>query len=135
MKIILSLIMLSTVIIAQTRFPEINQFVKSGRFIEADKMIDEKLSNKNISTEEMFELQFEKERLDRIRKDFNKTAEDVLKFVNKYYPDAKEKDLEKWEKDGSLEYKVIDGKKWYFSRAASNLFRINERSKKTKRTS
>ncbi|HEX9253453.1 MAG TPA: transglutaminase-like domain-containing protein, partial [Ignavibacteriaceae bacterium] len=77
-------------------------------------------------------LQFEKERLDRIRKDFNKTAEDVLKVVNKYYPDVKEKGLEKWEKDGSLEYKVIDGKKWYFSRAASNLFRINNEAKAQK---
>ncbi len=73
-----------------------------------------------------------KKDMDRIRKDFNKTSEDVLKFVNKYYPDAKEKDLEKWENDGSLEYKVIDGKKWYFSRAASNLFRINKEAKKQK---
>ena len=31
-----------------------------------------------------------------------------------------------------LEFKVIDGKKWYFSRAASNLFRINKEAKKQK---
>jgi hypothetical protein len=77
-------------------------------------------------------LQFEKERLDRIRKDFNKTDDDILKFVYKYYPNANVKDLEKWENDGSLEFKVIDGKKSYFSRAASNLFRINKEAKAQK---
>jgi hypothetical protein len=56
----------------------------------------------------------------------------LLKFVNKYYPNANESDLEKWENDGSLEYKIIDGKKWYFARAASNLFRINKEAKKQK---
>ncbi len=95
-------------------------------------MIDQKLASENLSPGEIFELQFEKERMGRIRKDFNKTAEDVLQFVNKYYPDAKEKDLEKWENDGSLEFKIIDGQKWYFARAASNLFRINKEAKKQK---
>lgn len=123
---------LTTIISAQTRYSEINQLVQSGKFKKATEMIDEKLNSIQIYSEEIFELQFEKERLDRIRKDFNKTAEDVLKFVNKYYPEAKEKNLEKWENDGSLEYKVIDGKKWYFSRAASNLFRINKDAKKKK---
>jgi transglutaminase-like putative cysteine protease len=117
---------------AQSRYSEINELVNSGEFNKATEMIDKKLESSNLSYDEIFELQFEQERLDRIRKDFNKTAEDILKFINKYYPDAKEKDLEKWEKDGSLEYKVIDGKKCYFSRAASNLFRINKEAKKQK---
>nr|MBP9583450.1 transglutaminase domain-containing protein [Ignavibacterium sp.] len=124
MKSILIAIMLTTFIKAQTQFDEINKLEQSGNFSKAIKMIDDKLANKDISFEEMFQLQYEKERLDRIKKDFNKTSEDVLKFVNKYYQNAKEKDLEKWENDGSLQYKIIDGKKWYFSRAASNLFRI-----------
>jgi len=124
--------MLTTLILAQTRYTDINQLVQSGEFKKATEMIDEKLKSDQFSSEEIFELQFEKERLDRIRKDFNKSAVDVLKIVNKYYPDAKENDLEKWEKDGSLEYKVIDGKKCYFSRSASNLFRINKEAKKQK---
>ncbi len=130
MKSIILIIMLTTLITAQTRFSEINQLVQSGEFNKAKEMIDKKIISDNLSSDELFELQFERERLDRIKKDFNKTAEDVLKFVNKYYPDAKEEDLEKWESDGSLEYKIIDGKKWYFSRAASNLFKINNEAKK-----
>ena len=120
------IVMITTLISAQTRYTEINQLVQSGEFKKATELIDEKLKSDQLSSDEIFELQFEKERLDRIKKDFNKTAEDILKFVNKYYPEAKEKDLAKWENNGSIEFKVIDGKKWYFSRAATNLFKINK---------
>jgi len=132
MKTIILIVMITSFVSAQIRYEDINQLVQSGEFKKASTLIDEKLKSNHLSSDEIFELQFEKERLDRIKKDFNKTAEDVLKIVNKYYPDAKEKNLEKWEKDGSLEFKVLDGKKWYFSRAASNLFRINKDAKKQK---
>ncbi len=132
MKTIILIAMLTTIISAQTRFTDINQLVYSGEFAKATEMIDQKLASENLSSGEIFELQFEKERLDRIKKDFNKSAEDILQFVNKHYPDAKEKDLEKWENDGSLEFMIIDGQKWYFSRAASNLFRINKEAKNQK---
>lgn len=124
--------MLTTIIKAQTQFTDINHFIQSGEFTTATSMIDKKLQSTEINSAEYFDLQFEKERLERVKKDFNKTAGDVLKDINKYYPNAKEKDLEKWENDGSLEFKIIDGKKWYFSRAASNLFLINKEVKKQK---
>jgi len=133
MKKITILLMIFTICtIAQTRFNDINQLVRSGEFSQAEKIINEKLNSDDLSYDEIFELQFEKERLDRVRKDFNKTAADILQVVNKYYPEATEKDLKKWEDDGSLEYKVIDGTKWYFSRAAYNLFRIDKEAKKQK---
>ena len=118
--------------IAQTRFNDINQLVRSGEFTKAEQLIEKNINSGKLTYNEVFELKFEKERLDRIRKDFNKTSTDVLQVVNKYYPEATENDLKKWEDDGSLEYKVIDGTKWYFSRAAYNLFRINKEAKKQK---
>lgn len=132
MKAIFLTIMFTTIIAAQTKYFDINQLVQSGEFSEASKIIDQKLQLGNLNSDEIFELQFEKERLDRIKKDFNKTADDILTFVRRYYPNPTEKDLAKWEQDGTLEFKIIDGKKFYFSRAASNLFRINEEAKKQK---
>lgn len=132
MKTIAFTIMLSALIFAQTKFEDINKLVQSGEFTKASELIDEKIRTMNLSHDEIFQLQFEKERLERIRKDFNKTVEDILKYVRKYYPDATETDLKKWEEDGSLEFKIIDGRKWYFARAASNLFRINKEAKKQK---
>jgi hypothetical protein len=123
---------MTSFISAQTRFTDLNELILKGEFTKAKKMIDEKIHSGTLGYPEIFELEFEKERLERIKLDFNKSSNDVLKFINKYYPELKEKDLIKWEEDGSLEYKIIDGKKWYFSRAASNLFRINKEAKKQK---
>lgn len=124
--------MLVTFIFSQTKFKDVNELVKQGEFRKASSLIDEKLKSSDLSYEEIFQLQFEKERLERIRKDFNKNSEDILKYIRKYYPNANEHDLIKWENDGSLEFKIIDGKKWYFARAASNLFRINKEAKRQK---
>ncbi len=132
MKTIFLIIMISSLILSQTKFDDINKLVTSGEFTNAIRLIDEKLQTQNLLYDDIFQLQFEKERLDRIRKDFNKTSEDILKYVRRYYPQADETYLKKWEDDGSLEFKVIDGQKWYFSRAASNLFRINKEAKKQK---
>jgi hypothetical protein len=132
MKELIFIVMLTSIITAQTRYTDINQLIQSGEFKKATELIDKKLSTDNLTIDEKKELSFEKERLDRIRKDFNKTSEDVLKFIQNYYPNANESDLAKWEKDGSLEYMIIDGQKWYFARAASNLFRINKEAKKQK---
>ena len=132
MKYFLLSILMTFLIQAQTKYPELNDLINSGEFKKASELIDEKIKSGNLSYDEIFQLQFEKERLDRIRKDFNKTTDDVLKYIRKYYPNADESDLRKWEDDGSLEYKIIDGKKWYFARAASNLFRINKDAKKQK---
>jgi hypothetical protein len=133
MKIILmSLLAAGSVMLAQTNYLSINKEIESGNFLKASLIIDEMIEKNQLSTVEQFELNFQKDRLERIRLDFRKTAEDVLEFVRKYYPDADEKMLEKWETDGSLEFKIIDGKKLYFNRAAANLFRINKEAKKRK---
>lgn len=132
MKCLLFYILMTFLINAQTKDSELNNLINSGEFKKASELIDKKIKSGNLSYDETFQLQFEKDKFDRIRKDFNKTAEDVLKYIRKYYPNADESDLRKWEFDGSLEYKIIDGKKWYFARAASNLFRINKEAKKQK---
>lgn len=132
MKIYFWIFLLTSMIAAQTKFNDVNELINSGEYSKAKELIDNKIKSTKITSEEKLDLLFEKERLDRIKIDFNKTADDVLKFINKYYPDVKEKDLAKWENDGSLEYKIIDGKKWYFSRSASNLFRINKEAKEQK---
>jgi hypothetical protein len=134
MKLILVifLIISQSILFAQTDYPEINSEINLGNFTKATTMIDSIINNGDLSHSQIYNLNFDKDKLNRIRLDFQKTQEDVLEYIKKYYPDADEKTLEKWEKDGSLEYKIIDGKKFYFNRAAANLFRINKEAKKQK---
>jgi len=126
------LLFLSSVLLAQTKYPEVNKEISDGNFTKADSMIDKIIYQSSLSPSEIYELDFQKDRMNRIRLDFQKSAGDILEYVRKYYPDADENTLENWEKDGTLEYKIIDGKKYYFNRAASNLFRVNKEAKMQK---
>jgi transglutaminase-like putative cysteine protease len=127
-----SIMFLTTPSPAQTPYDDLNKLVLAGEFTQAGTLIDAMLKKNTLAGTAAAELLFEKEKMDRIRKDFTKTSEDVLAELGKYYPGIKAGELEKWEKDGSLEFKTIDGRKWYFARAASNLFRINKEAKKRK---
>lgn len=117
---------------AQTKFPELNKEIKSGNFTKADSIIDDMLEKNSLSNEEKYELSFQKDKMHRIRLDFSKNEKDIIGELKKYYPDVNEQMLSDWEKDKSLEMKVINGEKRYFNNAVPNLFRVNKEAKKRK---
>ncbi|MGE5352884.1 MAG: transglutaminase-like domain-containing protein [Acidobacteriota bacterium] len=128
-KLISFLLIASSLFASPGKFSSIKKEISQGNFTKASKMIDSLIASNSLSVAEVNEAKFEKDKMERIRLDFQKTSDDILKYVKKYYPDADNKMLEKWEKDYSLESKVIDGQKRYFNRAASNLFLINKKAK------
>ena len=62
----------------------------------------------------------------RIKLDFSLTEEQVISRLNKNLKSFSPEEKEKWENSGWLEYKVINGEKRYFGRAASNLLLVKE---------
>lgn len=128
---ILFLIMFLT-LYAQSDLGTIKQEIEKGNFTAALKMIDTELAKPALSESERYDLNFERDRMLRIKIDFNKTREDILPYIKKYYPEVDDKQLEEWEKDNSLEHMIIDGEKKYFARSASNLFLINKNAKERK---
>ncbi|MCB9248892.1 MAG: transglutaminase domain-containing protein [Ignavibacteriales bacterium] len=120
-------------ILAQTDYPKLNYEINNGNFSEANKIIDIYLDDPRLSEDQKDLLKFEKERLERIKKDFKLTQTDVLDYIKKFIPEANENMLYKWESDGSLEIKVINGEKKYFNRSHTNLFRINKEAKERKK--
>lgn len=130
MKLTFALLVVFTgLVLPQVKFSPVENEISKGNFTQASKMIDSLISTNSLTVSEVNDIKFEKEKMNRIRLDFQKTADDILKFVRKYYPGADSKMLEKWEKDYSLEAMLIDGQKRYFNRAASNLFLINKEAK------
>ena len=57
----------------------------------------------------------------RIGLDFSKTETQVNNQIGKILGPFSKEDRLKWEKEGWLEWRMIDGEKKYFKRAASNL--------------
>jgi hypothetical protein len=60
----------------------------------------------------------------RIILDFSLTRDQVVSQIKNSIEDFKPADLESWESKGWLEYRIINGEKKYFNRAASNLVRL-----------
>jgi hypothetical protein len=117
---------------AQTKYPEINKEIADGNFSNAEKMIMDIITTNSLSQSEEDSLLFEIERHNRIRKDFTRSSDYILKYIRNYIPEADESKLKIWEEDGSLEYIIIDGDKFYFNRSHTNLFRINKEAKARK---
>ena len=70
-------------------------------------------------------LQFEIERLDRIKQEFSLDSNEVLAKIRRYLPGANNSDLEKWIDQNYLESKIIEGEVKYFKRAVDNLFLVH----------
>ena len=132
LKIFFIVLTFSYFLASQTKYPEINEQINLGNFSQAQTLIESKLLDKNLTELDMYDLKFQIELMDRIRKDFRLTRDEVMNALKKYYPNLTDEMLVNWEKDNSLEMKVIDGEKRYFNNAVPNLFRINKEAKKQK---
>lgn len=109
----------------------IMEMIDRGEFSKAAKQIEISLGeNNSLAMDDKRKLQFELERMERIKKEFSATETDVIEFIKKDIPDLTKDQLRKWENEKSLEMKLIDGEKRYFKYAARNLFRVDKSCKK-----
>jgi len=98
----------------------------AGNFTKASHLIDLYIAENDLSADSVYELNARKDIMHRIRLDFEKDKPAVEEYIRKYYPDVNDEMLAQWENSKALEYKIINGKKWYFNRAAPNLFRLDK---------
>ena len=114
-----------------TSDPEIHALIRDGEFRRADAAIADRLArDTSLTPAARLALQFERERMARIRLDFRKSEPEVRTFITKVLPEASEADYRRWEASGALEMMVIDGEKCYFHSAARNLFRIDSAARR-----
>jgi transglutaminase-like putative cysteine protease len=104
---------------------EIGRLVNEGRWRQARRQIQRELAQPGLSFQAREALLFQQERLARIRLDFGKTRAEVLQEARQIVPDLNEGQFARWEKAGAVEFLDLDGQRWFFHRAAGNLFRIN----------
>ncbi|MGL4331200.1 MAG: transglutaminase-like domain-containing protein [Bacteroidales bacterium] len=73
------------------------------------------------------------ERTERLMLDFSKTRKDILNELSVYGLHTDSLMIEKWEYDRKLECRTINGVKYYFKNAVSNLFRLDSYARKIMR--
>jgi transglutaminase-like putative cysteine protease len=101
------------------------ELVDSGHFREAEALIARSLNDSSINAEQKQAYEFERERMRRILLDFSLNEANAKARVRKQIPDLKDSEFAAWDAAGLLESRVIDGRKLYFNRAPSNLFRLS----------
>lgn len=110
----------------------VDMLIEQGKYNMAEKKINRMLASDDTSPLQRIALENQKERMRRIQMDFNKSLDDILPGIRKYYPDADKKQLRAWEDTKALEKMHINGKDRYFANAVPNLFRIDPEAKKQK---
>ncbi len=104
---------------------EVSRAVEEGRWITAQRFISRQLERSDLDFPTRQAFLFERERMDRIRLDFSRTRDQVLADICAILPDAAAESIARWEADGALESRWIDGSRFYFQKAAANLFRVH----------
>ena len=132
-RILPLLILASTVLISSCSDSckaDYRALIEQGEFTSAQAAITHMLTDDGaLSPRKRLELEFEIERLERIRKDFRQTRAEVVEYIRGVLPEVTDTDMERWEQSRALEWRVIDGRKLYFNRTGRNLFRIDPEAK------
>ncbi|MFT3670201.1 MAG: transglutaminase domain-containing protein [Pseudoxanthomonas sp.] len=99
--------------------------IDQGRFLEAETAIRRALAARGTRTADQQALQFQRERMRRIRLDFNLDGAAARARVRSQVPDLREDEFQRWDAAGLIERLDIDGEPRYFNRSVSNLFRLS----------
>ncbi len=99
--------------------------VDAGDFRDAETGIDTALRQPALDADTRHALEFQRERMRRIRLDFPLTEAQAKQRLRERIPDLREDEFAAWKASNQLEHMVIDGAPFYFTRSVSNLFLLN----------
>ncbi|RYZ73452.1 MAG: transglutaminase domain-containing protein [Lysobacteraceae bacterium] len=103
--------------------------IDAGGFAEADRLIATRLLANDLDASTRADLLFQRERMRRIHLDFTLDAAQAKAALRKQIPDLTDTEFDAWDAAGLLERQDIDGRRLYFKRAPSNLFRLSAQAR------
>ncbi len=103
------------------RLPEdILQLEHSGNYRAAIKRIYF-LLGKEIPNDLRYRLEYELERIERLKKSYPISEEDALDLLYSEFPNISKEIIHEWISKGYIDYIVVEGKRYYFERFVRNL--------------
>jgi len=97
-------------------------FEEGGRFTKAAIFLKAAIADTNTSTVERKQLEFELDRLDRIRLDFPLTRAALFEKLKAAVRDLSSGEFEKWIAEKRFDSRTIDGQEWFMTSSVANLF-------------
>lgn len=76
---------------------------------------------------------YQRERMRRIRLDFSLDEAAAKTAIRRWIPDLTDAEFARWDQLGLIEHLDIDGTRWYFKRAPSNLFLLSDEARARRR--
>ncbi len=115
------------------RLPEdIRRLEALGDFKSAIKRIEKTLRSELPSLLRR-RLEYELERINRLKRDYSIGEKRAVQLLKKEIPDLTLKKFQNWVKNGYIDYRRINGKEKYFRRFIPNLFRFSSEAKSLKK--
>jgi transglutaminase-like putative cysteine protease len=93
-----------------------------GEFKKADAVLAEALKAKDLPTAERKQMEWEKDRLQRIREDYSYTTDVLYAKLASSVKGLKRAEFEKWVAQGWFDGREIDGTTYYVNTSVKNLF-------------
>ena len=93
-----------------------------GRLQQAAGVLTNALADKSLAPAARKDLEFELDRLDRIRKDYKLTKEALFKELKDSVKDVTAEEFERWIAEGRFDVREIDGEPRFMNSSVSNLY-------------
>jgi transglutaminase-like putative cysteine protease len=106
----------------QSVLESVRQLEITGHFKEAASALTNALSNASLTAGDRSQLLFEADRLERIRKDFPLTRDELFGELKKAVKDLTASEFDQWIAEGRFDSREIDGRQYFMSSSVSNLF-------------
>lgn len=96
---------------------------QQGEFEKASRALQDILDQSSATLEmsELQQVEFEIERIRRIRQDYRLTREKLLEQLRRRLTEMSDEEFDRLEREGNFDIQVIDGQKLYVNTSASNL--------------
>ncbi|MCI0707621.1 MAG: transglutaminase domain-containing protein [Ignavibacteriae bacterium] len=95
---------------------------EQGKFTDAANLLSEALGGAGVDSELRKALEFERDRLSRIRADYPLSEERLFEILTKSVKDLTLDEFEQWVAEGRFDAREIDGSTYYMGSSRSNLF-------------
>jgi transglutaminase-like putative cysteine protease len=114
--------------------PLVVHLIDAGDFRGAEAAIATALEDASLTPDQRMALEFQRERMRRILMDFRLDEAGAKARLRRDIPDMSDAEFARWDADGLIEARVIDGQRRWFSRGPSNLFRLSEEARRRRAT-
>jgi len=118
----LLLIISLPLLVSAQQLSEVQRLEEGGKFNEAGSLLHQMLDNKELAPDVRKELEFELDRLDRIRLDYSLTEEKLFSQLVRSVKDLTREEFVRWVKEGRFDRRMIDGEARFVGVSRSNLF-------------